>query len=136
MQYSAGMMAIPFLFIETRKTAALVEYGLAWAEIKHEVLSENIYQMSSQYQAERYFNMICRRIACLSARLVQETARDDLQTAKLLVMITIMHTDLLFREFMMECFFEQLQLGRSELDDVAINGFFSLKATQSDIVAA
>lgn len=134
-RYSAGMMSIPFLFMETRKTAQFLLEGKTNAEVKQTVLSDNLYQMESLYRAERYFNVIQRRLSSLPAALIREIAMGDLQQAKQLLIIAIVRTDLLFREFMDEVFRLELQLGTPLLEDMRINLFFDAKARLSDTIS-
>lgn len=135
-RYSAGMMSVPFLFLETRKTALLLSEGLSLAEIKRRVTEENIYQMRSAYRAERYFNVIRRRLTALPDTACAELAQGDPRQAKQLLVLAIARTDLLFFEFLYEVFRHQLQMGARVLEDQEINSFFKHKAGQSDVVAA
>ena len=54
--YSAGMMSVPFLFVETQNTVCLLAEGLSLAEAKEQVHQNNAYQMQGGYRAERSFN--------------------------------------------------------------------------------
>ena len=135
MKYSAGMMSVPYLFAETRKTAQLFVDGISSEDAKCAVLQRNLYQMQSAYRAERYFNAIFRRLRALPECLLLEIAQGDVAQAKLLLVIAIMRTDLLFFEFMREVFRLALNMGSSVFETKDINLFFDQKAIQSDIVA-
>jgi hypothetical protein len=102
MKYSAGMMSVPFLFLETRKTAQKCCEGLSPDAIKRQVLDENIYQMKSLYRAERYVNVILRRLDCMPAELIRSIAYGDLTDAKLLTLLSIMQNDRLFLSLCMK----------------------------------
>jgi len=134
MKYSAGMMSVPFLFLETRKTAHKCCEGLQPDAIKRQVLDENIYQMKSLYRAERYVNVILRRLDSLPAELIRHIAYGDLTEAKLLTLLTIMRNDRLFFEFMYEAFRPQLLMGSASFEDKELSLFFANKALQSSIV--
>ena len=136
MKYTAGMMSVPFLFLETRKTAQKSCEALQPEEIKRLVLDENIYQMKSLYRAERYFNVIIRRLSSLPADLIHPIAYGDLTDAKLLTLLSIMQNDRLFFEFMYEVFRPQLLIGSTFLEDKEPNLFFANKALQLDIVSS
>ncbi len=134
MKYSAGMMSVPYLFLETRITAELI-LNNGKTQAKDIVLKENLYQMKSAYRAERYYNAIYRRLENLPQELVEIIAKGNSADAKLLVLIGIMHSDILFFEFMYEAFRIELMMGSKTFEDVVLNQFFSEKASQSDIVA-
>lgn len=134
MKYSAGMMSVPFLFLETRKTAQQQIVGKSSEQIKQMVLEDNLYQMKSLYRAERYFNVIRRRLESLPLLLVDVMANGELAQAKQVLIIAIMRTDLLFSEFMYEVFRTELILGSPELEDKKINLFFDEKIRQSDMI--
>ncbi len=134
MKYSAGMMSVPFLFLETRKTAQQQIAGKSFEQIKQMVLEDNLYQMKSLYRAERYFNVIRRRLESLPTPLVEVLSNGDLAQAKQILIIAIMRTDLLFAEFLYEVYRTELILGSPELEDMKINLFFDEKARQSDVI--
>ena len=134
MKYSAGMMSVPFLFLETRKTAQQQIAGKSFEQIKQMVLEDNLYQMKSLYRAERYFNVIRRRLESLPTSLVEALSNGDLAQAKQILIIAIMRTDLLFAEFLYEVYRTEFILGSPELEDMKINLFFDEKARQSDVI--
>jgi hypothetical protein len=133
--YSAGMMSVPYLFIETQHTARLLADGLSVQEAKEMVLSDNLYQMNSAYRAERYFNAIVKRLEALPSSLLPTIAQGDLAQAKLLLVVAIACTDRLFFEFLHQVFRPALNMGSKTLDNAEINLFFDQKARESALVA-
>lgn len=98
------------------------------------VLEDNLYQMKSLYRAERYFNVIRRRLESLPLPLVEAMCNGDLAQSKQILIIAIMRTDLLFAEFLYEVYRTELILGSPELEDMKINLFFDEKARQSEVI--
>ncbi len=133
--YSAGMMSVPYLFIETQNTARLLADGLSVLEAKEKVLSDNLYQMNSAYRAERYFNAIVKRLKALPSDLLPSIAQGDVTQAKLLLVVAIACTDLLFFEFLHQVFRPALNMGSKTLDNADINLFFHQKRRESVLVA-
>jgi hypothetical protein len=133
--YSAGMMSVPYLFIETQNTARLLVDGCSVQEAKDKVLSDNLYQMNSAYRAERYFNAIVKRLEALPSDLLTTIAKGDLAHAKLLLVVAIARTDLLFFEFLHQVFRPAINMGSKTLDNKEINVFFDQKARESTLVA-
>lgn len=127
-------MSVPFLFLETRKTAQQQIASKSSEQIKQMVLEDNLYQMKSLYRAERYFNAIRRRLESLPPPLVEALGNGDLAQAKQVLIIAIMQTDLLFAKFMYEVFRTELILGSPELEDMKINLFFDEKIRQSEVI--
>lgn len=134
-KYSAGMMSVPYLFVETQNTARLLVERLSPTDVKQRVLMDNLYQLHNQYRAERYLNAISHRLHSLPVGLVREIALGEVSQAKLLVIIAIMLTDLLFFEFMYEVFRPALNIGSPVLETKDLNLFFDQKAAQSEVVS-
>lgn len=135
MEYSAGMVSCLFWLSETRKTAELLVAGKEINEIKKLVIKENIYQVKAEIRAKRIFGAILRRLESLPNDIVGKIAKGDIGTVKLLLLIGIMKTDLLFFEFVNEVHRQAIILGENKITDRVINAFFDLKKTQSQLVA-
>lgn len=135
MEYSAGMASCLFWLSETRKTAELLINGKDKNEIKELALKENIYQVRSEDRKRRIFSVSFKRLESLPDNLVEQIARGDIGTAKLLLLISIMKTDLLFFEFVHEVHRQAIILGENKITDRAINTFFEVKKAQSEVVA-
>jgi hypothetical protein len=135
MEYSAGMVSCLFWFNETRKTAELLMAGKSRDEIKELALKENIYQARSEDRKRRIFGVAMKRLDSLPRDVIAAIAGWDADAAKLLVLISIMKTDLMFFEFMYEVFRQAVMLGEKELSSRAIDAFFDEKRAQSQEVA-
>ena len=136
MEYSAGVVSRPFWYQETRKTAKLINEGVSKDSLKQKVLEENTYQAPTEYRATQIFNATMRRLASLDDFLVGEIANADLTTSRLLVLISIMKTDLLFFEFVYEVFRDKLLLGENLIQDKDFSIFWSRKKEQSETVSS
>lgn len=135
MEYSAGMVSRLFWLSETRRTADLLMKGKDKTEIKELAVKENIYQVRDKDRAIRIAGMTFKRLASLPDNLIEQIAKGDIGTVKLLVLISIMKTDLLFFEFVHEVHRHAIILGENKVSDRAINSFFEVKKTQSEVVA-
>ena len=103
MEYSAGMVSCLFWLSETRKTAEFLIAGKDKNEIKELAVKENIYQVRAEDRARRIFGVAIKRLESLPGNLVDQIANGDIGTVKLLVLISIMKTDLLFLSLYMRC---------------------------------
>ena len=135
MEYSAGTVSRLFWLSETKKTAEYLTNGKDRNEIKELAVKENIYQVRAADRALRIVSMAFKRLASLSDNLIDQIAKGDIGTVKLLVLISIMKTDLLFFEFVHEVHRQAIILGENKITDRAINTFFDVKKAQSEVVA-
>lgn len=103
MEYSAGMVSDLFWLSETRKTAELLITGKTLKEIQLLAQDENIYQVKSEDRVRRITNETIKRLQSLPNVLVDRIADGDIASAKILILICIMKTDLLFLSLCMKC---------------------------------
>lgn len=135
MEYSAGMVSCLFWLSETRKTAELLMSDNTKSKIKELALKENIYQVRAEDRIRRIYGVAFKRLESLPAVLVGQIANGDIGTVRLLVLISIMKTDILFFEFVYEVHRQAIILGENKITDRAINTFFDEKKAQSEVVA-
>lgn len=135
MEYSAGMVSQVFAFLETKKLAELLNLGMSKDEAWKEVEENNLFQLRNATRLRRTFNYVYNRVSSLPEEAVKMLTSLDVDSAKILVLISIMKTDLLFFEFVYEVFRGKVLLGEKTIENRDINGFFDEKATQSDIVS-
>ena len=135
MEYSAGLTSKLFWLQESRKTADYILKGYSREEIKKLAWEENIYQVKAEYRAFEVLNGTYRRICALPGEVLRVFTTCDLETAKILNLIAILMDSRLFFEFLYEIYDEKIRLGEKEITDRDLNGFFSDKALQSEVVA-
>ncbi len=136
MDYSASAVSCLFWLQETRKTAELMHEDLTLQEIRGKAVKDNLYQVKSPGRANRIAGVTYRRLAALDEPLRSQFVSADIRTAKLILLLAIMKTDLLFYEFMHTVFKQTIVLGQKALTDSAINVFFDEKIAESPGVAA
>lgn len=134
MKYSAGMVSQLFWFNETKETVRILNSGKSKAELLKEAVEKNIYQLKSEDRRKRACNCICRRLESLPEDIVLKLDSIDISSAKIIVLISIMKTDLLFFEFVYEVYRQKIILGEKTLEDKDLNLFFDYKYEQSEIV--
>jgi len=134
MKYSAGMISKSYWYLESKKTAKYMLDGLSRKEIVELAISDNIYQVDSEYRSKTIANAIYSRLDSLPKTLLETIVNSDINTSKILVLISIMKTDRLFFEFMHEVFRTKIILGDFSITERDINVFFQGKKAQSEIV--
>lgn len=135
LEYSAGLTSKLFWLQEARKTAFYIVEGFSKSEIRAIAWSENIYQVRAEYRAYEVLNGTYRRISLLPIEVLKAFLTCDIETAKVLNLISILMDSRLFFEFMYEVYDEKLRIGETEITDRDLNVFFADKAMQSDVVA-
>jgi len=134
MEYSAGIVSKLLWFVETRETAKLLQEN-SYSEVEKLVIEKNLYQQNKLDRIRREFNCIKNRIQALPEELVEELIKTDINTAKIIVFISAMVTDLLMFEFVYEVYRDKLRMADYKLEDIDFNVFFTNKSKQSEKVA-
>ena len=127
MKYSAGMVSRLFWLSETRKTAEYLTNGRDSNEIKELAVKENIFQVRAGDRALYIQSMTLKRLVSLPNILIEQIAKGDIGTVKLLVLISIMKTDLLFFEFVHEVHRQAIILGENKISDRGITNSLTLR---------
>ena len=135
MEYSAGLTSQLFWLQEARKTASLMEEGKEKVNIREIVWTENIYQVRAEYRAIEVLNNTWRRISLLPKNVRKHFVNCDIETEKVINLISIMMDSKILFEFMHDVFSEKIRLGEKEITDRDLNVFFADKAMQSEAVA-
>lgn len=134
MEYSAGNNSNLLWFVETKETVRVLQ-NADFEAAKEKIISENIYQQKAENRRARQFNCIYKRISALPESLQGEILKSDLQTAKLIVIISVMLTDRLFFELINEVYREKLRYAEEGIKESDINIFFQAKADQNEKIA-
>ena len=135
MEYSAGLTSKLFWLQEAKKTATYILQGYDKAAIKEIAWEENIYQVKAEYRAYEVLNGTFRRMELLPKDVLNEFISCNIETAKIINLISILLDSRLFFEFMFEVYDEKIWLGEKEITDRDLNVFFDKKIEQSETVA-
>jgi len=135
MEYSAGLTSKLFWLQESKKTAEYILKQYTKEAIKSIAWAENIYQVRAEYRAYEVLNNTYRRVSLLPKPILEKFLEVDIQTAKVINLISIMLDSRIFFEFMHEVYKEKLQLGEKELTDRDLNVYFDKKIAESEVVA-
>lgn len=133
--YSAGLMSQSFWFIEFKKVIKLILNGKSDKEIKSICIEENLFGAAKEYRAKRMCCYILNRAKRLDQTMIDLFLNSDLNTQKIINLITILKGDRLFFEFMFEVYREKVILGIPIIEDTDLKVFFSNKEAQSEDVA-
>lgn len=134
-KYSSGLVAEAFWFVEIKKIIKLRYEGKAWDEIKDLCINENLLGISKEYRALRNYGYLKSRVDVLDEGLIEIFLNADLNTQKIINLISIAKKNRLFLEFLYEVYREKVQLGALELTASDINIFFKNKQSQNDDIS-
>lgn len=134
--YSSGLVSQSFWFLEIKKVIKLMAKGYSEEEIKKICLEENLFGAAKEYRAKRIYGYISNRTKKLDKCLIELFCETDLQTQKLINLVTILRSDRLFFEFLFEVYREKALLGQTILQPSDISIFFNNKEVQSEEIAS
>ncbi|MCD7808715.1 MAG: DUF1819 family protein [Erysipelotrichaceae bacterium] len=120
--YKAAITSTLLWVQESRKTAEYIVQGLSRAELCALSRNDNIYMAPSDDRKRRIASVTYDRIMTLPKELQQLLSTCDLDTAKQIVLLSVMLNDDLFHDFMVEVYKEKIILGEKTLvnNDVRI----------------
>lgn len=135
LKYTSILKSRPYLYLELKKAATLINQGLAIEGITKKAIEENLFAVNAEARKREIASTITKRIKELDHYLLDKIANGNLQTSKQLALYSILKTDRLFFEFMQEVYKEKIFLKDFILTDKDFNVFFRRKAEQSEQIA-
>jgi hypothetical protein len=134
-KYSAGAVKLSFWFTEFRKVISLLHSGKTMKDIKELALNDNIFSAATPLRSKQVFDTVSMRVSALSDAYYEVFENGSLETQKLITLIAIMNTDILFFCFLNEVYSEKLIIGDSILTSADLRVFFMNKQRESEKVA-
>ena len=110
-KYSAAITSSLLWVQESRKTAQYIIDGLTRDELCALSRAENIYMAPSDDRKRKIANTTYDRLSSLPKEIIQILSECDYDTAKLITLLSVMMTDDLFNDFMIEVFKEKVVIG-------------------------
>lgn len=135
MRYSAGMTSKIFGFVESKKMAELMVAGNSKEELTQIIEEQNLFSLRDAKRLRRTVNYVYERLTSLPKEALSIISSSDIEAGKVLVLVGIMRTDVLFGEFVYEVYRMKKILGERAIENRDLNDFFDEKANQSDEVA-
>lgn len=135
MEYSASMVSTLLWWSETQQTAQLLQEGKTIEDIRRLARDENLFNVRSTDRQQRIAGVTYKRVQALPPSMAAYLAAADFRTAKVLVVISVMLTERIFKECCEEVFFPAITDQTFVVTDEAIAAFINRKMTQSPKVA-
>ena len=122
--YSAKLTAEPFLYNETKIIAQYLLDGISLEELKRKNIEENLIKYKSPKSIVRVNSPIFRRLNVMDSEMLDEFVHTDIETSKYILLYTIMKTDRLVRDFIIEVYKDKLLMKKEDIEKWDIdNGY-------------
>jgi hypothetical protein len=132
LEYSATLTGASFLLYELKQVLKLKGQGLSDAEIKKNVIEDNVFEYQVTSSLKRIVPSVLRRANSLDESMQEWVINSPLEVGKIINLYAIMKTDKLFFEFMNEVIREKLDANNYLLEKKDLNVFFTIKAEQNE----
>ena len=130
--YSAKLTAEPFLYNETK---IIAQYLLDWIspeELKRKNVEENLIKYKSSKSVVRVNSPIFRRLNVMDSEMLDEFVHTDIETSKYILLYTIMKTDRLVRDFVVEVYKDKLLMRKDYIEKFDIDNWYEEKCILSN----
>ncbi len=132
--YSAKLTGEPFLYKETKILAQYFLEGISPEELKRKNVSENLIKYKSPKSITRVNSPIFRRLNVMDNEMLYEFVNADIETSKYILLYTIMKTDRLVRDFIVEVYKDKLLMRKEYIEKFDIDNWYEEKCILSKIL--
>ena len=129
--YSAKLTAEPFLYNETKTIAQYLLDGISPEELKRKNIDENLIKYKSPKSIVRVNSPIFRRLNVMDSEMLDEFVHTDIETSKYILLYTIMKTDRLVRDFIVEVYKDKLLMRKDYIEKFEIDNWYEEKCVLS-----
>ena len=129
--YSAKLTAEPFLYNETKIIAQYLLDGISPEEFKRKNIEENLIKYKSPKSIVRVNSPIFRRLNVMDSEMLDEFVHTDIETSKYILLYTIMKTDRLVRDFIIEVYKDKLLMKKEYIEKFDIDNWYEEKSILS-----
>lgn len=129
--YSAKLTAEPFLYNETKIIAQYLLDGISSEELKRKNIEENLIKYKSTKSIVRVNSPIFRRLNVMDREMLDEFVHTDIETSKYILLYTIMKTDKLVRDFVIEVYKDKLYMRKEYIERFDIDNWYEEKCILS-----
>ena len=125
--YSAKLTGEPFLYNETRILAEYLLDGMKPEVLKRKNLEENLIKHKKINSVKRVNSPIFRRLKVMDKEMLEEFVCSDIETSKYILLYTIMKTDRLVRDFVIEVYKDKLYMRKEYIEKFDIDNWYEEK---------
>lgn len=129
--YSAKLTGEPFLYNETKILAQYLLDGESAENLKRRNLEENLIHHKKEGSLKRTNSPIFRRLSVMDNEMLDEFVHSDIETSKYILLYTIMKTDRLVRDFIVEVYKDKLFMRKDYIEKFDIDNWYEEKCILS-----
>ena len=129
--YSARLTAEPFLYNETKIIAEYLINGDNLIELKRRNIEENLIHHKKTGSVKRVNAPIFRRLSILNDELLNDFVYSDIENSKHILLYSIMKTDKLVRDFIIEVYKDKLLMRNEYIEKFDIDNWYEEKCILS-----
>lgn len=130
--YSAKLTAEPFLYNESKILASYLLDGISEDELKRKNIDENLIKYKSQKSITRVNSPIFRRLKIMDNEMLEDFVRTDIETSKYILLYTIMKTDRLVRDFIIEVYKDKMLMRKEYIEKFDVDNWYEEKCILSE----
>ena len=129
--YSTKLTAEPFLYIETKIIGRYLLDGENKQKLKKRNVEENLIKHKKTGSIKRVNSPIFRRLDVMDKEMLEEFVYSDIETSKYILLYTIMKTDRLVRDFIIEVYKDKLYMKKEYIEKFDIDNWYEEKCILS-----
>jgi hypothetical protein len=129
--YSAKLTGEPFLYNETKIIAEYLLKGFSAEELKKKNLKENLIKHKTIGSITRVNSPIFRRLNIMTDDMLKDFVESDIDNSKYILLYSIMKTDRLVRDFVIEVYKDKLILRKEYIEKYDIDNWYDEKCILS-----
>ena len=123
-KYTSALTGELFLFNETRVLARYLVLGEDINELRKRNLSENLIMHKGVGSLKRSSSPIFRRLSMMSPTVLKAFSEGDIESARLILLITAAKSDRLIRDFILNIYADKIALKTSIISKSDIERYF------------
>ena len=123
-KYTSALTGELFLFNETRVLARYLVLGEDINELRKRNLSENLIMHKGVGSLKRSSSPIFRRLSMMSPTVLKAFSEGDIESARLILLITAAKSDRLIRDFILNIYADKIALKTSVISKSDIERYF------------
>lgn len=130
--YSAKLTGEAFLYNETKIIAKYLLEGYDELELKKRNIDENLIRYKTKGSIQRVNSPIFRRLKVMDKDMLYEFCYSDIENSKFILLYSIMKTDRLVRDFVVEIYKDKLMMRKEYIEKFDIDNWYEEKCILSD----
>ena len=129
--YSAKLTGEPFLYKETKIIAEYLLNGEAPLVLKKRNVEENLIMQKTKGSITRSNSPIFRRLGIMDKDMMREFVESDIDTSKHILLYSIMKTDRLVLDFMLDVYKDKMLMRKEYIEKYDIDNWYEEKCILS-----